>query len=130
MADERNEPTFNPSMTSVKLLTEGRIDVGSRFAATTHSRRRDVDMIIEVTGYDRPRRLASTTTMDGADINGTLTFDAHPAGTRMRWSWEIHTRGVSKLLGPPIARIGKRQEDAIWAGLKQHLDAMPPHEGA
>jgi hypothetical protein len=35
-------------------------------------------MLIEITGYDRPHRLASATTMQQADISYTLTFE--PAG--------------------------------------------------
>jgi hypothetical protein len=126
VADERNEPTFNPRMTSVKQLTDGPIDEGTRFAATSRTMGRDVDMVIELTAYDRPRMLASTTTMPSADIRGTLTFDAHPSGTRMRWSWDIRPTGVSRLLGPLIARLGRRQEEAVWAGLKRHLEGAAP----
>ena len=44
-------------------------------------------MLIKYTAYDRPRLLASTTSMATADIQGAITFSTHPSGTRMRWSW-------------------------------------------
>ena len=39
----------------------------------------------------------------------------------MRWLWKIEPRGFLKLLGPLVARLGRRQERMIWTGLKQLL---------
>jgi hypothetical protein len=49
-------------------------------------------MLIECTGYDRPRRLDSTTTMTQADIGYTLTFEPVGTGTRMRWSGRVRPK--------------------------------------
>ena len=81
-------------------------------------------MTTENTGYDRPRRLASTTRLSTMDIQGTLTFDPVAAGTRMRWSWGLQPRGLLKLLTPVVARIGARQERATWTGLKRVLEGQ------
>ena len=56
-------------------------------------------------------------------IRGTLTFEPHSAGTRMRWSWDLEPKGALKLFTPLISRMGKRQEEATWAGLKRYLEA-------
>ena len=79
-------------------------------------------MIIEFTAYERPRRLSSSTRMPGMDVRGTLTFEPVPEGTRMRWPWQLAPRGLLKLLTPLVARMGRRQEEAIWAGLKRCLE--------
>ena len=86
-------------------------------------------MTIEFTGYERPRRLASTTRLFSMEIRGTLAFDPVPEGTRMRWQWELEPRGLLRLLGPLVARIGRRQERTIWANLKRLLEAQDeaPH---
>jgi polyketide cyclase/dehydrase/lipid transport protein/2-oxoacid dehydrogenase/acyltransferase catalytic subunit len=123
VADQRNEPTYNPAMTRLQKLTGGPIGVGTRFQATTTSRGRPVDLLIEYTAYDRPTTLGSTIRMATADIRGTLTFHPDPDGTRMRWAWQVTPKGALRLLAPVIARVGRRQEQAIWAGLKQHLEA-------
>ena len=60
------------------------------------------------------------------EIDGTLTFDPVPAGTRMRWSWELEPRGPLKLVTPLIARIGRRQEMTIWTSLKHFLEGEKP----
>jgi len=48
-----------------------------------------------VTDYNRPTRLGSTTTMSTAEIRGAVTFEPDPAGTRMRWSWDLKPRASS-----------------------------------
>jgi uncharacterized protein YndB with AHSA1/START domain len=125
VADERNEPTFNPRMLCAEKVTQGPIGTGTRFLATMKSMGRTFDITIEYTAYQRPTRLASTSTMSSADTRGTLTFEPHPEGTRMRWSWDVKPKGISRLLTPLINRMGTHQEEAIWANLRRHLEAKP-----
>jgi hypothetical protein len=80
-------------------------------------------MTIEYTVHERPRRLASAIHMPAADIVGTLRFDPVPNGTRMGWSWVVKPRGLYRLLTPVIARMGRRQEQENWAGLRRFLEA-------
>ena len=125
VADERNEPKYNPRMASVEKLTHGAIGKGTRFRATMKSRRRPLDMLLEITEYERPTRLGSTTNMSSADIHGALTFEPSIGGTRMRWSWDVKPKGALQAITPIIGLLGKRQEAVIWAGLKQYLESTP-----
>jgi uncharacterized protein YndB with AHSA1/START domain len=126
VADERNEREYNPRMVRVDKMTPGPIADGTHWSATVESRGRRVDMDIEVTDYTRPSRLVSTTRMSTATIHGVMTFESFPAGTRMRWSWDLRPKGVHRLMGPVIARVGRKQESEIWAGLKRNMEAMAP----
>ena len=81
-----------------------------------------MEMLIEITEYDRARRLGSRTTMSSVDVNGGLTFDPVDGATRMSWSWEVSPKGPLRLVGPLVARLGRRQEQAIWTGLKAKLE--------
>jgi Polyketide cyclase / dehydrase and lipid transport len=125
VADERNEPKYNPRMLSAEKLTEGAIGNGTQFRATIKSMGRPLDMLLETTDYQRPTRLANTTTMSSAEIRGVLTFEPDIGGTRMAWSWDVKPKGALKCLTPIIGRMGKRQEAAIWASLKRYLESMP-----
>lgn len=130
VADERNEPKYNPRMVRAEKLTPGPVRRGTRWVATVMSRGRPLDMAMEVTEYDRPARLATMTMMSTAQVNGALTFQPDPAGTRMRWSWDLRPKGLFRLLTPVIATIGRRQEERIWAGLKRYLEnPQPPPYG-
>jgi hypothetical protein len=80
-------------------------------------------MIVEFTGYDRPRRLASLARSSMMETEGALTFEPVFDGTRMRWSWDVRPRDLMKLVGPIVGLIGRRQEQSIWGNLKQLLEA-------
>jgi len=80
VADERNEPQYNAQMGRVELITDGPIGLGTRFHAEMTGGGRPVEMVIEFTGYDRPRRLSSSTHMSSMDLHGALTFEPVPSG--------------------------------------------------
>jgi hypothetical protein len=83
-------------------------------------------MVIEFTAVERPHRLTSKTYTEGMVLDGGLTFEAVPAGTRMSWDWTLHPTGSMRLLGPLLRVMGTRNERRIWTGLKQHLESRSP----
>jgi hypothetical protein len=123
VADERNEPRYNPQMTLVERLSEGEIGLGTQFSAQVVSGGRALPVVIEFTTFDRPVRLGSRTTMSGMVILGELTFEAVGETTRMRWSWDLKPSGALRLLTPLMVFMGRRQEKDIWTSLKRHLEA-------
>jgi Polyketide cyclase / dehydrase and lipid transport len=112
-------------MVRAEKMTAGPVGVGTKFRSAVASMGRTAEMVIECTGYDRPRRLDSTTTMQQADISYTLTFEPAGTGTRMRWSGQVRPKGAYRLLGPMITWMGGRQERRIWTSLKHRLEASP-----
>ena len=124
VADERNEPRYNAEMRNVEQISTGPIGLGSRFRGVSVSMGRAVEMTIEFTAFDRPRRLRSTNHLSSMDIEGTLTFASLPEGTRMRWSWDLRPRGVTRLMSPLITCMGLRQERRTWTSLKRYLEAQ------
>jgi uncharacterized protein YndB with AHSA1/START domain len=122
VADERNEPRYNPRILRVEKLTPGPIGHGTRFHAETTTMGRTAAIAIRYTAYQRPRRLGSSIHMSAADIQGTLSFDPTGGGTRMGWSWDMRLRGCYRLLTPIVARSGRRQEQATWGSLKRFLE--------
>ncbi len=122
VADERNEPRYNPRMRGAEQISEGPIGSGTRFRAELETMGRTVPMIVEFTTYERPRRLASVTRSSMMETEGALTFDSVPGGTRMRWSWDVRPRGALRLMTPLVGVIGRRQEQGIWGNLKRLLE--------
>jgi hypothetical protein len=125
VADQRNEPQYNPRMVRAAKITGGPVGKGTVFRSATRSMGRTAEMSIELTGYDRPTQLASRTIMRQADMHGTLTFEPARSGTLMRWSWDVRPKGVVWLLAPLITWIGRRQEQAIWTSMKRYLESSP-----
>lgn len=126
VADSRNEPSFNPAMTSVELLTEPPIGPGSRFRAVMGE---GTTMLVELTEVDRPRRLGSHTTSPLMDTAGSLSFTPDGDATVMAWDWDVAPKGWLRLLGPAFGILGGRMEHRIWAGLRTHMETrggQPP----
>ncbi len=128
VADERNEPRYNPQMTRADKVTAGPIGAGTKFHSVMTGIGRGADMTIEFKEFDRPRRIAETTQMPNMNINGVLVFEPMPGATRMRWSWDLEPQGFYKFLGPLIRWMGERQERRIWSQLKTLLEAGSPSQ--
>ena len=124
VADECNEPRYNPNMLRAEKISDGPIGLGTRFRAETASRGKPVEIILEITVYDRPKLLTSSIRMAIMDINGTLTFDTVDGGTRMKWSWDMKPHGIFILMKPMLGIIGKRQEQHNWKCLKHYLETQ------
>ena len=72
VANERNEPLYNPRMLNAVKVTDGPIGIGTQFTATTKTGGRTADMVIEVTAFDRPtRRTGSRAPTVRSDGSGT-----------------------------------------------------------
>jgi polyketide cyclase/dehydrase/lipid transport protein len=125
VADQSNEPQYNPQMVRAEKITAGPVGKGTQFRSAVASMGRTAEMLIECTGYDRPKLFATTTTMAQADISYTLRFEPVVTGTKMRWSGQVQPKGAFRLLGPVITWLGRRQEQRIWASLKRRLEAVP-----
>ena len=125
VADERNEPSYNPRMLSSELLTDGPIGTGSRFRAVMGPAARPREMTVEFTGFQRPDRLDSVTSMPGMRTEGGLRLERQGRGTRMSWSWRLDLSGPLRVLGPVVAAVGNRRERAVWAGLRRALETLP-----
>lgn len=130
VADERNEPRYNPQMRHAEKITSGPIGVGTTFRAVIVSRGQRVVTTVTYTEFERPWRLTSTTHLSSMDIEGTLTFEPVPEGARMRWYWLLKAHGLLKLIGPLVARAGRSQEEANWSGLKRYLEEAATEEWA
>ena len=121
VADERNR--YDPCTVRAEQISDGPIALGTRFRTETKGLGRPIGMIVGITGYERPGRLASSTHLSSMDIHSTFTFDPVPEGTRMRWSSDLVPRRVFKVMTPLLARVGQRPSQAIWDSLKRVLEA-------
>ena len=129
VADERNEPRYNPRIVRAEKVSPGPVGRGARFTAQPKGMGARGVMTMEVLDYDRPYLLRSSIRSSYMNVDGTLTFARVDGGTRMRWSWDMRLRGAMRALTPLLRAIGPRWEHQNWAGLKQFLERKP-HDGA
>ena len=100
VADERNEPRFNPQMTSVDKLSDGEVGSARSSVRQVMSGGKPVSMVIEFISFERPHLLRSRTTMAGMVILGELTFEGLGDATRMRWAWDMQPTGLCAFSSP------------------------------
>ena len=124
VADSRKEPSFNPAMAGVELLTPLPIGLGTRFRVRMG--RAGTEMLVELTAFDRPHRLGSRTTSSMMETSGALTFAAEGEGTVMGWDWQVHPKGWMRMLGPLFGPLGDRMERRIWTELNTSSKPMDP----
>ena len=123
VADERNEPRYNPRIARAEKTSQGPLGRGTRFTAQPRGMGATGVMTVEIVDYDRPRRLATSIRSSYLDVDGTLTFSQAHGGTRMRWSWNMRLRGAMRALSPVVRAIGPRWEYRNWVGLKQFMES-------
>lgn len=123
VADERNEPRYNPRIVRVEKLSEGPVGKGTRFVAVPKGTGAKGTMTLEVLEYDRPHLLHNVVRSSYMQVGGTLTFENADGGTRLRWDWEMSLAGPTRIFSPLLALIGPGWERRNWVGLKQYMES-------
>ena len=123
VADERNEPRYNPRIVRAEKLSEGPVGRGARFVAVPKGMGARGTMTLEILEYDRPYRLHNVVRSSYMHVDGTLTFENVDGGTRLRWDWEMGLVGPTRVFSPLLALIGPRWERQNWMGLKQYMES-------
>jgi len=125
VADERNEPRYNPRIVRAEKQGDGPVGAGARFRAEPKGMGSRGEMTLRILEYDRPHRLHNQIRASYMEVDGTLTFDEVPAGTRLRWDWDMALVGPMRLLSPILALVGPRWERRNWVGLKDYVESRP-----
>ena len=123
VADERNEPRYNPRIVRAEKVSEGPVGKGARFVAEPKSMGAKGAMTLEVLEYDRPHRLHNVVRSSYLQVDGTLTFEEVDGGTRLRWDWDMGLVGPTRVLSPVLAVIGPNWERRNWVGLKEYMES-------
>ena len=133
VADERNEPRFNPRMVHAELISEGPIGLGTRFRTELKTMGRTMPMLVEFTAYERPRRLGIGDALVDDGDRGRADIRVGPGGTRMRWSWDVRPRGGMKLMTPLVGRsavarsgVSGAASSGCWRPNRKRGSARPP----
>jgi uncharacterized protein YndB with AHSA1/START domain len=122
VADERNEPRYNPRIVRAEMLTDGPVGAGSRFVAEPQGMGARGQMTLEIVEYQRPHRLHNQIRSSYMHVEGTLTFAEVEDGTRLGWDWNMRLVGPMRVLTPVLALVGPRWERRNWIDLKNYLE--------
>lgn len=59
-----------------------------------------MEMLVELTEFERPHRLGSRTTNSMMETSGALTLAADGDDTVLGWDWQVRPTGWLRVLGP------------------------------
>lgn len=123
VADERNEPRYNPRIARADKVTDRPIGAGARFVAEPKGMGRRGKMTMEIVEYERPRCLHNVVRSPYLLVDGTLTFEETGTGTRLRWDWSMVLRGPFRVLAPLLTLVGPAWERRNWRDLKKYVES-------
>lgn len=123
VADERNEPRYNPRIVRAEKVSAGPVGRSARFVAEPKGMGARGKMTLEILEYDRPHRLHSVVRSSYMQADGVLTFEEADGGTRLRWDWDMGLVGPMRVLSPALALIGPNWERRNWVGLKRYMES-------
>ena len=124
VADFENLPQFCATSTAVRKESPGPIGRGTIWRQTFVMGPWRMETPAELTAFEEGHSLTYLS-HGGPRVEGTCTFDADPAGTRMRYSLGLHPRGLFRLLAPLLVLILRRQTRQDLARLKGLLEGKP-----
>lgn len=81
-----------------------------------------MEMLVELTGFDRPNRLGSRTTSPVMETTDALTFAAKDEGTIMSWDWQVRPMGLAADARPAVRPPRQPHGAQDWTGLKHQLE--------
>lgn len=123
VADERNEPKYNPRIVRAEKVSKGPVGPGARFVAEPKGMGTKGAMTMVIKEYDRPRRLHNVVRSSYLRVDGTLTFEDVNGRTRLRWDWDMSLVGPTRVLSPVLALVGPGWERRNWVALKRYLES-------
>jgi uncharacterized protein YndB with AHSA1/START domain len=126
VADERNEPRYNPRIIRAEKVGDGPVGAGARFVTEPKGMGTRGRMTVTTLEYDRPHRLHNAIDSSYSHIDGTLTFREVDGQTRLSWDWDMGLVGPMRLLTPLLALVAPAWERRNWVDLKTYLESSRP----
>jgi uncharacterized protein YndB with AHSA1/START domain len=123
VADPAKLGEWQTNKTHVEPLSPGRPGLGTRFLERTRPRRgRPFEQVVELTQFDRPRRVQVHVVEGPYPLDGTWTFEPQDAGTRVRCVLEGDLPGTVALLQPLTKMVLAREFARYHDRLRRNLE--------
>jgi len=122
IADPDNAPKLMPSVKSMLKLTEGPVNVGTRYRETRLMDGREQQAELEVKEYEAPHLYAMQNVTQGIETVYRYNLQPEKDGTRVDLVCDVKARGVKKLILPMVVSILKKEDGDHLQRLKKALE--------
>lgn len=123
VADERNEPRYNPRIARASLEGHEPIGAGSRFVVEPSGTGARGRMAMTILEHDRPHLLHNAVTSSFMQVDGVLRFEERGDATLLSWDLEMELVGRWRALTPLLRLVGPRWERRNWVSLKHLMES-------
>ena len=128
LTDPVNLTAWQTSKTSVEQISVGAPGLGTRIRERTKGPRgREFEQIVEFTEFVRPARVHAHIVEGPYPVDGTWSFAAEGAGTRVEFIAEGELPGVPRLLQPLARRLLARQMARYHHNLRRNIESGASH---
>ena len=121
VADNHNLHTWQSNLIESEQLTGGPMRAGTRIREVRRLGRRPTEIQAEIMVFEPDRRFA-TKTVTEPPVTVSYDFEAKDGGTRVTYTFVMHTRGMTRLLQPLIAGSIKKQTASDFQRLRRVLE--------
>jgi uncharacterized protein YndB with AHSA1/START domain len=123
LSNEENRPKWSSTTVEVKKTSEGPIGEGTAWRGVDRIFGRRMERESVYTEYERNRKIIQKSTSGPVPFEVRSVFEPVEGGTRVIVIAEAQPSGLSKLAGPLLMRIRKRQFARDLANLKAMIEA-------
>ncbi|MFD2444231.1 hypothetical protein ACFSO7_09640 [Bacillus sp. CGMCC 1.16607] len=124
ISDLRNGSKMNEDILSVEKLTEGPIEIGTKFKETKIIRGRNTEATIEVIEYTSLKAFSATSEANGLKVTYHYHLSEIPNGTLVNFQCEIKTSGIIMFITKPfITKIIIQEESDRLINIKRALES-------
>ena len=111
-----------PAVTGLEPISEGPMQVGTRYQETRRVGDMEGQTEIEVTHYNPPVSYATIFKRGGYHSTYCYTFKIEGVGTRVELKCVVVGLGIKKLFAPIIARAMRRFDQGQLVSLRKSID--------
>ena len=122
LADAKNLRSWQADLIENEQLTEGPVQVGTRFREVRRTGPRQSEILAEITAFEANRHFA-TKTLKGPQSTVSYTFSEEQGGTKLAHQFVLQTSGFMRLMEPFIAGSIKKDTESDFQELKRILES-------
>ena len=123
VGDFANTKEWDPGIADARMVTDGPIGIGTRYALDVVFNGRTLPMTYVVTEWDPPNRVVlkgEGSTLTAVD---DIRFEATPTGTRIRYSADLRLKGLLRFAEPLLKGRFDETGRRAMAGMRRALEA-------
>ena len=123
VGDFANTKEWDPGVADARMVTEGPIGIGTRYAVDVVFDGRTLPMTYEVTEWDPPNRVVLKGEGSTVTAVDDIRFEATPTGTRISYSADLRLKGLLRFAEPLLKGRFDETGRRAMAGMRRALEA-------